>query len=71
MSLKPDEIRKMTPEERINRLNELRQELMKLTMQAKVGTIDNPGKIRAMRKSIARILTIQTEEEKKKKGVAK
>jgi len=71
VSLKPDEIRKMTPEERINRLNELRQELMKLTMQAKVGTIDNPGKIRAMRKSIARILTIQTEEEKKKKGVAK
>jgi len=71
VSLKPDEIRKMTPEERINRLNELRLELMKLAMQAKVGTIDNPGKIRAMKKSIARILTIQTEEEKRKKGEAK
>lgn len=65
MSLKPDEIRKLTPEERNNRLNELRLELMKMKMQALVGTIDNPGKIKPVRKTIARILTIQSEEKKK------
>ncbi|HEU98070.1 MAG: 50S ribosomal protein L29 [Fervidicoccaceae archaeon] len=65
MSLKPDEIRKMTQEERENRLNELRLELMKMVMQAHVGTIDNPGKIRPLRKTIARIMTIQTEEKRK------
>jgi len=55
--IKADDIRKMSPEERLKKLNELREELMKLS---------NPGKIRAIRKTIARILTIMREEELKK-----
>jgi len=62
MSLKPSEIRKMSSSERKQKLAELRQELMKLKMQARIGTIDNPGKIRAIRRTIARILTIEKEE---------
>ncbi len=71
MSLKPREIRAMSPEERLKKLEELRLELMKLRLQAAMGTIDNPGKIRAIRKTIARILTIMREEELKQKAGAK
>lgn len=63
MSLKPGDLRKMSKEERLEKLRELRQELMKLRMKAQLGTLENPGKIRAMRKTIARILTIEREEE--------
>lgn len=62
MSLKPKDIRKMSSEERLQKLAELRRELMRLKMQARIGTIDNPGKIRAIRRTIARILTIENEE---------
>ncbi len=67
MSLKPSEIRKMSPEERLEKLEELRGELLKLKMQSMLGTLDNPGKIRVIKKSIARILTIQREEELKRR----
>jgi large subunit ribosomal protein L29 len=61
--LKPDDIRKMSKEERLQKLKELRQELIKLRYQAKMGHIDNPGKMRVIKKTIARILTINREEE--------
>ena len=61
--LKVDDIRKMTPEERLKKLQELREELMKLRLKAVTGTLDNPGMVRAIRKSIARILTVMREEE--------
>ena len=63
MSLKAREIRAMSREEREKKLQELRLELMKLRMQAQLGTLENPGRIRAIRKTIARILTINREEE--------
>ncbi len=65
MSLKAREIRAMSREEREKKLRELRLELMKLRMQAQLGTLENPGRIRAIRKTIARILTINREEELK------
>jgi len=67
MSLKTNEIRKMSSKERQQKLEELRMELLRLKMQARLGTLDNPGKIRALRKTIARILTVEKEESKKKK----
>lgn len=63
--MKPDEIRKMAPEERLRKLNELRLELIKLRLQAKMGTLTNTARIRNVRKDIARILTIMREEELK------
>ncbi len=71
MSLKPDEIRKMSPEERKERLEELRMELIKLRLQAEMGTLDNPGRIKTIKKTIARILTIIREEELKRQGKLK
>ncbi len=66
--LKPDEIRRMSPEEREKKLRELRMELMRLrgAAHAAGGAIENPARIREIRKAIARILTIQREEELKK-----
>ncbi len=67
--LRVKEIRKMKPEERVEKLNELYAELRKL--RAKVaagGAVENPGRIRELKRAIARILTIQREEELKGKA---
>jgi len=64
--LRKREIRQMMPEERAKRLNELRTELVRLrTTVAAGGTMENPARIREIRRAIARILTIENEQEKK------
>ncbi len=68
MTLKADEIRKMSKEERKKTLAELRAELIKLRTQAYLGTLANVGKIKQVRKDIARILTVMREEELKERG---
>jgi len=68
MSLSADEIRKMSPEERLKLLRELRLELIKLKTQAYLGTLTNTGRIRVIKRNIARILTVMREEELKKAG---
>ncbi len=66
MALKPSEVRKMTQEQKANKLRELRNELMhERGVAAMGGAPANPGKIRSLRGEIARILTIMREEEKK------
>ena len=57
------EIRDMRQEERERKLNELRAELSKqrAAMMSGAGS-ENPSAIRALRRSIARILTIMNEE---------
>jgi large subunit ribosomal protein L29 len=60
--LKASEIRKMTPEERLLKLNELRVELVRLRLQSRVGTLTNTARIRNVRRDIARILTVMREE---------
>lgn len=62
--LKPEEIRQMSLDERRDRLRELRNELMQERgVQAMGGSTPSPGKIRTLRRQIARILTIQREEQ--------
>ncbi|BES81304.1 hypothetical protein PABY_08710 [Pyrodictium abyssi] len=65
--IKTEDIRKMSPEERLKKLEELQEELVKLRLKAVVGTLENPGAIRAIRKTIARILTVMREEELKQR----
>lgn len=65
MSLSADDIRRMSSEERLKTLNELRMELLKLKTQARVGTLTNPARIRIVRKNIARILTVINEERRR------
>jgi large subunit ribosomal protein L29 len=60
--LRLKEIREMSPEKREEKITELRTELARLkTMVAAGGSIDNPAKIRVLRKTIARLLTIESE----------
>lgn len=61
--MKPSEIRSMSMDDRVRRLNELRGELVKLKLQARVGKLTDTAKIRNVRRDIARILTIIREEE--------
>jgi len=62
------EIRDMRPEERRKKLVELRTELMRLKTMVKAGgAIDNPSRIRELRKTIARLLTVEREEELSKR----
>jgi large subunit ribosomal protein L29 len=63
MILHPEEIRDMTPAEREVELDELETELMNAkAVQAAGGAPENPGRIPELRRTIARIKTIQREE---------
>ena len=62
-STKPSEIRDMTPQEREERVAELKEELMRERgMAAMGGAPTRPGKIRALRRTISRYVTIMKEE---------
>jgi len=64
--LRVSEIRKMSDEERRRRLSELRAELMRAKTMVKAGgSIENPSRIRELRRAIARILTVMNEERRK------
>jgi large subunit ribosomal protein L29 len=58
-----EEIRDMTPAERQAEMEELETELLNAkAVQAAGGAPDNPGRISELRRTIARIKTIQREE---------
>lgn len=63
--LKARVLREMKPEERRELLNQLRAELVKLETQRSRGFVENPGRIRVIKRVIARILTIEKEESRK------
>lgn len=64
MSLRVSEIRDMSADGRNQKLKELRDELMhERGVSAMGGAPANPGAIRTLREEIARILTVQKEEE--------
>jgi large subunit ribosomal protein L29 len=61
--LRVKEIREMSPEERAKKLNEFRTELLRLKTMVKAGgSVENPARIKELRKAIARILTIENEQ---------
>jgi large subunit ribosomal protein L29 len=58
-----EEIRDMTPAEREAELDELETELLNAkAVQAAGGAPENPGRVRELKKTIARIKTIRREE---------
>lgn len=60
---RPSELRDMTPAERQNALEDLETELLNnRAVQATGGAPDSPGEIKELRRTIARIKTIQREE---------
>ena len=65
MSKQSKELRGATVQELKSKLLELRKELIKLNAQVATGTqLKNPGQLRVVKKSIARILTEMTAKEK-------
>ncbi len=62
--LNAKDIRKLTPTERQKKLEELYNEMSSIRIESATGGgTQNPYKIRNVRKAIARILTINREEE--------
>ena len=61
--MKASEIREMSVEELETKLAGLKDELFNLRFQMATGQLDNPMKIREVKKSIAQIKTIQRERE--------
>ncbi len=60
---KPKEIRDLSPEERERNVAELKEELMRERgMAAMGGAPTSPGKIRSLRRTISRYITIMKEE---------
>ncbi|MEJ5309264.1 MAG: 50S ribosomal protein L29 [Anaerolineae bacterium] len=57
------ELREMTEEELRQRLRETRRELFNLRQQWYAGSLEDHNRLRAVRKDIARILTILRERE--------
>ena len=56
--MKASEIRKMSAEELEKQLVELKDELFKLRFQQAVNQLDNPMRINAVKKDIARVKTV-------------
>lgn len=56
--MKPSEIRDMTEEELNAKLTDLKAELFNLRFQHAINQLDNPMRITAVKKDIARIKTI-------------
>jgi large subunit ribosomal protein L29 len=61
--LRTKDIRAMSSEDRTKKLMELRTELLRMKTLVKAGgAVENPARVRELRKAIARILTIENEE---------
>ncbi len=63
--MKADKLREMTEQELNNKLNELKNELFNLRFQLATGQLENPMRIKSVKKDIARTKTILREKELK------
>ena len=60
--MRMSEIRKLRPEQRDSRLLQYRRELMDMYSQLSAGgSIEDPGRIKLLKKTIARLLTVGNE----------
>jgi large subunit ribosomal protein L29 len=65
--LKIKELRKLKPEELDKKISELKLELLKERGNVEMGgNVKNPGRIKVIRRDIARITTLKKETESKK-----
>lgn len=64
--MKMSELREFTDDELQQKLEDLREELFNLRFQNARNPIENPLKMRFIRKDIARILTLLTERNKER-----
>jgi len=59
--MKAKDIRERSDDELRKALSDLEEQLFKLRFQKSTGQIENPVKIREVRKDIARVMTVMTE----------
>ena len=55
---KMNEMSKLTTEEINKRINESKEELLRLRMKQATGSLENPARIHELRKDVARLKTI-------------
>ena len=61
--MKASEIRELTTEELQTKLKTLKEELFNLRFQLAINQLDNPTRIKAVKKDIARVLTVIREQQ--------
>ena len=61
--MKANDIRKLSTEEINKKIAESKQELFNLRMKQATGSLENPSRIRELRKTVARLKTILRERE--------
>lgn len=69
--MKPEEIRELSNEELERKVEDLKEELFNLRFQMATGQLDNPLRIREVRRDIARAKTILRERELKEERAQK
>jgi large subunit ribosomal protein L29 len=62
--LRARDLRGLTAEELATRLAETRKELFTIRFQSAIGSLENTARLQQTRREIARILTVQQEQEK-------
>lgn len=63
--MKPTEVRQLSAEELESKLKDLKAELFNLRFQLTINQLDNPMRIKTVKKDIARIKTVLRENELK------
>lgn len=58
--MKIKDLRELTIDELVTKRAELKQEIVNLRIQAQVGQLENPARIKLIRRDIARIETLLT-----------
>lgn len=61
--MKTNEIRKLSTEEINKKIAESKEELFNLRMKQATGSLENPSRIKELRKTVARLKTILRERE--------
>ena len=59
--MKAEEVRAISEKEREEKIDEINQEIFNLRLQLATGKIENPSRIRFLRRDVARIKTINKE----------
>jgi large subunit ribosomal protein L29 len=66
--LKASEIRKLTREEIEKKIKDSKSELLDLRMKAATGSLEKPSKLDAIKKDVARMMTVLNEMKKEEQG---
>ncbi len=66
MADKASSFRELSEEELVQRMTDTRKEMFNLRVQQAIGQLENPSRIRHLRREVARLETVSTERRKAK-----